>query len=255
MKASNGIIKIISSLDKVKNRRDTGLFVAEGTKCVLDLMCGFEPRYIVATEQWLGQKGHALSGLNPEVVLTASPKDMGRMSNLSTPSGVIGVFVLPQRDAVSPDVADSELVLILDDVRDPGNLGTIIRAADWFGIRHIVCSKESVDAFNPKVVMATMGALARVEVDYVELDGWLSRFNGPCYGTFLDGQTIYDAKLEQHGVIVVGNEGSGVSPTVASKCTHRLFIPPYPSDAVTSESLNVGMATSIVLNEFRRRNG
>lgn len=255
MKASNGIIKIVSSLDKVKNRNAAGLFMAEGTKCVLDLLPGFNPRYIIVTEQWLAQNGSLLSGVEKDMVLTASPKDMSRMSNFSTPSGIIGVFEQPQEVGVGREVADRELVLMLDDVRDPGNLGTIIRAADWFGIRHIICSKESVDAFNPKVVMATMGALARVSVSYVDIIEWLSGYSGPCYGTFLDGETIYDVTLCQHGVIVVGNEGRGVSQPVADRCTHRLFIPPYPIDAVTSESLNVGMATSIVLNEFRRRNG
>lgn len=255
MKASNSIIKLVSSLDKAKARREARLFVAEGTKCVGDLIGPFHLTYLIATDDWLAANNAMAQDIDRDIILTASPRDMDRMSHLSTSSGVIGVFNLPESKCPSPSIANDELILMLDDIRDPGNLGTIIRAADWFGIRHVICSTTSVDAFNTKVVMATMGALARVRVSYCDLAQWLKEFAGPVYGTFLDGETIYSASLQQHGVIVMGNEGRGVSREIADLCTYRLFIPPYPHDAATSESLNVGMATSIALNEFRRRNG
>lgn len=255
MKASNSIIKLVSSLDKAKARRESGLFVAEGNKCVGDLLNSFSVHYLIASEEWLSANGEKVKELEPDKILTASPRDMDRMSHLSTSSGIIAVFGLPESNIPDVSLGETNLILLLDDIRDPGNLGTIIRAADWFGVRQILCSVTSVDAFNPKVVMATMGALARVKVCYCDLNDWLNKYSGPIYGTFLDGETIYTAKLEQHGIIVMGNEGKGISEIIASKCTNRLFIPPYPVGAITSESLNVGMATSIVLNEFRRRNG
>lgn len=255
MKVSNSIIKLVSSLDKAKARREAGLFVAEGTKCVGDLIGSFDLTYLIVTEDWLAANKEMIRRIDTEKILSASPRDMERMSHLSSSSGVIGVFNLPVSECPSPSIANEELILMLDDIRDPGNLGTIIRAADWFGIRHVVCSTTSVDVFNTKVVMATMGALARVRVSYCDLNQWLKEISAPIYGTFLDGEIIYSASLKQHGVIVMGNEGRGVSKEIAEKCTHRLFIPPYPRGAETSESLNVGMATSIVLNEFRRGNG
>lgn len=229
MKVSNSIIKLVSSLDKAKTRRETNLFVAEGTKCVCDLMRTFNVRYLIATELWMKQNEAVLTYVDSGLVLSASPKDMERMSHLSTASGVIAVFDMPKIAIPDPTKEHDRLILMLDDVRDPGNLGTIIRAADWFGIRNVVCSNNSVDVYNTKVVMATMGALARVEVSYCDIDSWLAQYNGSVYGTFLEGEDIYRADLKQSGVIVMGNEGKGVRDSVSKKCTHKLFIPPYPA--------------------------
>ena len=149
-------------------------------------------------------------------------------------------------------MAAKELTLALDGVQDPGNLGTIVRLADWFGIRHIFCSFDSADIYNPKSTQATMGALARVDVHYVDLPLALRSVEAPVYGTFLDGQDIYTQDLSAHGVIVMGNEGRGISKAVAELVSHRLFVPPYPAQRPTVESLNVAIATAIVCAEFRR---
>ena len=146
-----------------------------------------------------------------------------------------------------------QLVLALDTVQDPGNLGTIVRIADWYGIEDILCSPLCADLYNPKVVQATMGALARVRVHYVDLVEFLPRIGTPIYGTFLDGQDIYGQSLTPTGIIVMGNEGNGISPEVRKLVTHSLFLPSYPPGRITSESLNVAIATAVVCAEFRRR--
>ena len=151
---------------------------------------------------------------------------------------------------------DNDLILALDGVQDPGNMGTILRIADWFGIREVVCSEHTADCFNPKVVQATMGAIARVRVHYLPLTEWLAQAvqaGVSVYGTFLDGETIYDAPLTTGGIVVMGSEGKGVSAQVAALVTHRLYIPSFPAGVPTSESLNVATATAIVCSEFRRR--
>jgi len=146
------------------------------------------------------------------------------------------------------------LCLALDEVQDPGNLGTIIRIADWFGIEHIFCSQGTADVYNPKVVQATMGALARVHVHYVNLSELIDSLPDiPVYGTFLDGTNIYEQELSQTGIIVMGNEGNGISPEVRKVINRRLYIPNYPANRPTSESLNVAVATAITCAEFRRR--
>jgi TrmH family RNA methyltransferase len=147
----------------------------------------------------------------------------------------------------------NELVLMLDGVQDPGNLGTIARIADWFGIRNILCSAETADIYNPKAVQATMGALARVKFHYTDLLQLLSQYDGPVYGTFLDGENIYGQELSENGIIVMGNEGKGISQGVGEMINRRLYIPNYPIGTQTTESLNVAIATSIVCAEFRRR--
>ena len=144
------------------------------------------------------------------------------------------------------------VLVALDGVQDPGNLGTIIRTCDWSGIHHIICSRETADCYNPKVVQATMGALSRVKVHYVDLPMVLDKLNMPIYVTALDGDNLYDATLSESGIIVMGNEGNGISLEVRQLISHPLLIPSYPAGEATSESLNVGIATAIVLAEFRR---
>ena len=181
------------------------------------------------------------------------------MSSLRTPQGVIGVF----RKREIGDSTSFGLVVALDGVQDPGNLGTIIRTCDWFGVRRLVCSHDTADCYNPKVVQATMGALARVQVEYADLVSWLEEIKAlnsqpstlPVYGTLLNGRNLYEDGAiadRQQGVIIMGNEGNGISEAVRRYITHPLLIPPYPADAETSESLNVAIATAITLAEFRR---
>lgn len=253
---SKAQVKFIRSLQQKKFRDQEGLFVAEGGKCVEELSRGFEPVQIVL------QQGLSCSFPADVAVFSATPTEIEQMSSLRTPQGILGVF--RKRPNHSPDSAvTNDLVLVLDGIQDPGNLGTIIRTCDWFGIRSILCSRETADCYNPKVVQATMGALARVQIYYVSLTDWLSRLQNagkpqlPVYGTLLDGKNIYEQTLSQRkGLIIMGNEGNGISPEVRKFITHPLYIPSYsdsvPDSSEVIESLNVSIATAIVLAEFRR---
>lgn len=230
---SKNRIKQIHSLARRKEREATGLFVAEGPKLIEDLRSSF-----------------TLEALFDDL----TKEELQKASLQQAPQGPIAIFKLPQWQIPSP--ASDGLILALDTIQDPGNLGTIVRVADWFGIEDIVCTNKTADIFAPKAVQATMGAIARVKVHYTNLTHWLSqaRSHGkPVYGTFLDGENIYGKSLSDNGIIVMGNEGNGISASIAEEVTERLFIPPYPSDRETSESLNVAMATGIICAEFRRR--
>lgn len=239
-------IRLVRSLADRRARAETGLFVAEGAKLVGELRSSsLRVRRIFAAE-----------GLfeGPDVT-PATPKELERLSLLKTPSNAVALVEIPRR-TLRPERLRNRLVLALDDIRDPGNLGTILRIADWFGIGDVVCSATSADCFNPKAVQATMGAILRVAVHYTDLPRFLgeaARGGIPVCGTFLDGEDLYDAELPAAALLVVGNEGHGIGPASAACVTRRLFIPPYPADRRGSESLNAAMATAIVCAEFRRR--
>ena len=189
-------------------------------------------------------------------VAEATEEELRRASSQKSPQGVLAVLRKPA-DTPDPNAPARDLCLALDDVQDPGNLGTIVRVADWFGLRDVFCSRHSADVYGAKTVQATMGALARVRVHYVDLPALLARCREaglPVYGTFMDGDSLYAADgLEARGVIVMGNEGNGISPEVGRLVSHRLAIPSYPPGKPTCESLNVGVAAAIVCAEFRRR--
>jgi TrmH family RNA methyltransferase len=182
-------------------------------------------------------------------------EELKRVSFQETPQQVLAVFCQPQYDVDVNRVTKESLCLMLDDVQNPGNLGTIVRLADWFGIEHIFCSFGCADIYNPKTVQATMGGMARVKVHYADLPTLLASLDKdvPVFGTFLDGENLYKKELASHGIIVMGNEGKGVSKEVETFVTERLYIPNYPAGKETSESLNVAIATAIVCAEFRRR--
>jgi len=247
---SKNKIKLISSLAQKKFRDETGLFVAEGTKLALDLATAFHCSTLVATANWLKNN----PAIQADEIIEVSENELHKISNQKSPQGVLAVFAKPDY-TLNPDELTQKLSLALDDVQDPGNLGTIIRIADWFGISDIFCSEHSADAFNAKTVQATMGALARVRVHTVNLAEFLQSIAGklPVYGTFMDGENIYNKSLTQHGIIVMGNEGNGISPGIERLVTGKLLIPNYPIGQTTSESLNVGVATALVCGEFRRR--
>lgn len=236
-------IQSIRALADKRGRDEQRLFIAEGEKLVAELrastMC---VRKIYTTKPlWA----------DAEVI---AEKDMERISQLKTANSTLAVVECPKYDIAAVDPTKN-LVLALDRVQNPGNLGTIIRLADWFGITDIVCSVQSADCFNPKVVQATMGAIIRVRVHYTNLAQWLEcqhNRGANIYGTFLDGQNIYKAEKSSCGVIVMGNEGQGISAECEKSVTHRLYIPPYPADNPGSESLNVAIATAITCSEFRR---
>ena len=241
-------IKQIHGLERKKNRLEEGLFVAEGPKLVSELLTSLQPRYIAATKEWLEAHGQETRGIITEAI---SEEELRRASLLQHPQSVIALFEIPHYEADLATVAGHELTLALDGVQDPGNLGTIVRLADWFGIQHIFCSPDCADIFNPKATQATMGALARVRLHYTDLVAALQHTTAPRYGTFLNGENIYKQRLTPNGVIIMGNEGRGITKAVADFVSHRLFIPPFPPDRPTVESLNVAIATAIVCSVFR----
>jgi len=238
---SNNEIKHIKSLQNKKFRDESGLFVVEGEKMVAEAMeSSFEVVNVYRRDE-IGEEA------------------MSRISSLSSPSPVLAVL----KQAPKVSVAEIErmikpgmLAIGLDAVRDPGNLGTIIRLSDWFGIDAIFASQDTVDVYNPKVVQSTMGALFRKKLIYCDLEKVCDIFtsNGlPVFGTFLEGENIYKKSLSSDGLIVMGNEANGISQAIRNKVTEKLFIPPYPGDQPTAESLNVAIATAITVSEFRRR--
>jgi TrmH family RNA methyltransferase len=252
MDITNALRKTVRGLNEAKNRRQSGLFVAEGTKCVLDTLAAFDCNMLIASRQWIDEHADACRGRE---VIVANRADFERMSNLSTPPQVIAVYAVPQR-SLNCEALAGQLVLALDRVQDPGNLGTIVRLADWMGIHTILASTDTVDVYNPKVVQATMGSISRVHVHYVDLPATLATLRAAgmeVYGTFLDGTSIYAAPLSQAGVIVMGNEGQGISAAVAATVSRRLLIPTFPADAASAESLNVATAAAITVAEFRRQ--
>jgi TrmH family RNA methyltransferase len=249
---SKNHIKFIRQLEQKKFRRREGLFVAEGTKVVGDLLAHYQPHAVFATDDWQAPKGISVQRVTDD--------ELRRLSFLQHPQQVLALFPIPLPPDISltshPSPLTSELSLALDGIQDPGNLGTIIRIADWFGIKQIFCSEDTVDAWNPKVVQATMGSIARVNIFYINLSEFLDTLPAglPVYGTLLDGENIYTQPLTPHGLIVMGNEGNGISPEIRQKVNRRLFIPSYRTDD-TAESLNVAIATAITCAEFRRRQG
>ena len=245
---SKNKIKYIRSLELKKNRNKEGKFVAEGFKVVDDLLALQPADLIVATQEWLHGKHLA----DQTEVIEVTEEELKKVSFLQHPQQVLAVF----KQATSGDysINTSELSLALDGVQDPGNLGTIIRIADWFGITHIYCSQDTADVYNPKVVQATMGSIARVKVEYGNLLALVESLPAdvPVYGTLLDGDNIYQQQLENRGLIVMGNEGKGISPALAKKVNRRLLIPNFPEGRATADSLNVAIATAITCSEFRR---
>lgn len=245
---SKAKIKEIRALEIKKFRDEQNLFVAEGNKLVADLLHAFECEWLMAHTSWLATQGDVPA----KELLLAEAGDIRKISFLKTPQDVFAVFRKPQYLLEEADSA-SQLVLALDGIQDPGNLGTIIRLADWFGIEHIICSPDTADAFSPKAVQATMGALAHVKVHYTCLNEYLEKHKDtPIYGTFLNGENMYEKELSHNGIIVMGNEGNGIRSETEAFINERLYIPSYPPSHETTESLNVATATAIVCAEFRR---
>ena len=241
---SKNQIKLIRQLEQKKYRQREGLFVAEGPKVVGDLMRRWQPVAVFATDDY-----------TPPVTVEVqriTADELRRTSLLQHPQQVLALFPLPNIQRSTFNVQRT-IILALDGVQDPGNLGTIIRIADWFGIDDIVCSEDTADAWNPKVVQATMGSIARVNISYTNLPALLDRLpaDTPVYGTLLDGDDIYSQPLSAGGIIVMGNEGNGLSAEVRRRVTHRLLIPSF-REGDAAESLNVAVATAIVCSEFRR---
>ena len=290
---SKNRIKLIRSLEMKKHRREENLFVAEGPKLVGELLAAYPCRYLAATKEWWDspggqklrratEKAAALfrksgstfpenrqhfpgtAGQEMPETDTVSPEELSRCSLQKHPQQVIALFRMPEESERWEDLrhtAERELCLALDGVQDPGNLGTIVRLADWFGIRHIFCSPGTADAYAPKAVQATMGSLGRVRLHYGPLETLLSAAAGsrediPVYGTYLEGTPLREAPLENRGFLIMGNEGQGITEAVGRFVNRRLYIPPYPAGRSAEErpeSLNVAIATAILCAEFRGR--
>jgi len=250
---SKNKIKLIKSLDLKKNRLSTGLFIAEGKKLVFDLLeSEIEASELFCTKLLASELSHPKTDLSIELV---DKDELSRISFLKTTPDIVGIFKIPKSEIDWKSISN-DLTLVLDAIQDPGNLGTIVRLADWFGIGNIICSEDCADLFNPKVVQSTMGALARVKVHYVQLPEFMNKANKlkvPIYGTFMEGENIYKCDLTANGLIVMGNEGNGISDIISACISRKISIPSYPTGVATSESLNVAMATSIICSEFRRR--
>jgi TrmH family RNA methyltransferase len=265
---SKNQLKLVRSLELKKNRKKEGLFVAEGPKVVGDLLrAGFVPHSIFSTNPaYLSSNLPSLQGGDGGRLLPITDDELRKLSFLQHPQEVLALFEIPSPGSLPfreglgvgslPSLqggAGGRLLLALDGIQDPGNLGTIIRIADWFGITTIYCSEDTADCYNPKVVQATMGSLAHVAIVYTNLEALLRQYDGPIYGTLLDGQNIYQQELSSEGIIVMGNEGNGISPAIRQLVTHKLLIPNYNPSSETAESLNVAIATAITCAEFRRR--
>ena len=253
---SKNKIKLIRSLEQKKFRKEQQLFVAEGHKLVDDLLPAFDCTFLAALKEWLDTRREVVETLARKgcEIQEVSAEELQKASLQKNPQDVLAVFHQRQAEGAPEHILKEQLCLGLDGVQDPGNLGTIIRIADWFGIEHIFCSPDTADLYNPKTVQATMGALARVKVHYCSLPQLIeSLADIPVYGTFLSGNIIYAESLSAHGLIVMGNEGKGVSPEVEKLINKKLYIPNYPQERETSESLNVAIATAVVCSEFRRR--
>ena len=236
---SKNQIKFVHSLELKKNRKREQLFVAEGPKVVGDLLrAGFRPHSIFSTSP--RQDGQLVT-----------EEELQRISFLQHPQEVLAVFEIP--DSEHRPINPNGLSLALDGIQDPGNLGTIIRIADWFGIDAIYCSPDTADAYNPKVVQATMGSIAHIPIIYGDLVELISKAQCPVYGTLLDGNDIYQQPITPNGIIVMGNEGNGISESVRPLVTNRLLIPNFSNSPETAESLNVAIATAITCSEFKRR--
>jgi TrmH family RNA methyltransferase len=230
-------IKFIKSLGQKKVRQQEQLFLVEGLKGIREFLdSDFELYQLFATD----------SVFNTETRLISS-KDLQRISGLKTPNTAVAIFRMPEHKVI----IDSSLVVALDDVRDPGNLGTIIRLCDWFGIEHLVCSLETVDCFNPKVVQATMGSLTRVQMTYTNLEEYIKQSKLEVFGTFMDGTSIYSEALPKNGIIVMGNEANGISPKIERLVHKKIGIPRFGNLKAT-ESLNVATAAAIILSAFKR---
>ncbi len=265
-KISKAQIKLVRSLQQKKFRDELGLFVAEGEKCVSELTKAFEIQLKIKNYELISREAD-------DDVLSATSTEIEQMSGLRTPQGVVGVF--KKRPIGDWKLEIGDLILALDGIQDPGNMGTIIRTCDWFGVHDIVCSRDTADCYNPKVVQATMGALARVRIHYVDLPEWLKELKIKneelkIFGTLLEGKDMYEVLkangegLKANGIIVMGNEGNGISQEVRKLITHPIRIPSYPKNGASEhsgkneeapeviESLNVSIATAIVLAEFRR---
>lgn len=250
---SKNKIKLIRSLDRKKIRDQEQLFLVEGDKMVTEaIRSGHPVEMLCATERFLG------SNLPVDAVheiIPVTDEELRKASLLQNPQNALAMIRMEENQFDASSLPGN-LSLALDFIQDPGNLGTILRLADWFGIGQLLCSQDTADCYNPKVIQSSMGAIFRVKVHYLDLKKTLEKAveaGIPVFGTFLEGKNLYQHPLSKEGILVMGNEGNGISPAIEKTVPERLFIPPYPEGLQNSESLNVAAATAICCAEFRRR--
>lgn len=238
---SKNQIKFITSLQQKKYRNQHGMFVVEGNKVIFEfLQCGYKPQFIYTLQP---EKFIAFR----EIVFKIEFQELKKISSLTNPSDSLAVFQIPD----TKPLKEQGLLVATDALRDPGNLGTIIRLCDWFGVTDLICSDDTVDVYNPKVVQATMGSLARVQLHYFDLSDFLKKTSLPVFGAFMEGTNVYQVSLPQEGILVMGNESHGISKEIERLITQKISIPRF-GELQQTESLNVATATAILLNEFRR---
>lgn len=249
---SKHVTKIVQSLEKKKFRDKYNLFKIEGEKLVQELLLSdLKINTLLAYPEWIARNRNSCT--LPKII-EVDAREMGLISNFQSLPEVIALASIPEYTYSEEEIIHS-LSLVLNGIQDPGNLGTILRVADWFGVRHIFCDRDCASVYNPKCVQASMGAVFRVKTHYTELLPLLQKFNTPdfpCYGTFLNGENIYKVRLSRQGFIVMGNEGSGIRSEIEQLIQYKLTIPSFAHNAYSTESLNVGVATGIILSEFKR---
>ena len=238
---SKNQIKLITSLQQKKYRNEHKLFIAEGVKVIQELLqSNFVLEHLFVTEVIFDE-----ISISKKTFINEA--DMKRITALSSPSSCLALFKIPNE----PKIDNKGLIVALDDIRDPGNLGTIIRLCDWFGVTQLLCSAETVDVYNPKVIQSTMGSIARVKVNYVDLSKFISESSLPIFGTFMDGKNVYKEVLPNEGILILGNEANGISTSLEKTIKYKIAIPRF-GEIQQTESLNVATATAILLSEFRR---
>lgn len=242
MSLSKNQLKLITSLQQKKYRTKYSLFIAEGTKVVNEFLnSSFELDQLFCVDDSAYE--------NIERINLVSELELKKISSLKTPNNVLGLFKIPTEEALKTE----GLILVLDEINDPGNLGTIIRLCDWFGVDQLVCSKNTVDCYNSKVVMASMGSLTRVSIVYTDLSYYIESIDLPKYATLMNGDNVYKTKLPSQAVLVMGNEANGISPAIQKQLNQAISIPRY-GEFQQTESLNVATATAVLLSEFKRSN-
>ena len=241
MSISKNQLKLITSLSQKKYQQKHQLFIAEGIKVVQEIVnAAFSVERIFCTDDFS-------ITISEDKITRISDADLKKISNLKTPNKVLGLFKIPDEDSIK----NEGLILALDTLNDPGNLGTIIRLCDWFGITQLICSKETVDCYNQKVVQASMGSLTRVSIRYIDLEEYLQETNLPTFIADMDGENVYKINLPKEGILILGNEANGLSENIKTLVKNKISIPRF-GEIQQTESLNVATATAILLSEFRR---
>lgn len=245
-------IKKIASYKLAKHRNEDNVFVVEGVKMVGELLkSSYEIKEICATNNWLNQN-NKLASKRCQTLVEVKDQELERISSLNSPNQVLAIV---KRKEPKPIELKSHLVIVLDEIKDPGNLGTIVRIADWYGIENIICSENTVDIYNPKAIQSTMGSLFRVNITYKNLYNYISNLpsNYPIYGTIVEGgENIYEETLSKEGLIIIGSESHGISKEIIPQITHPITIPNFSINQKT-ESLNASIATAIICSEFKRK--